>query len=77
MQLGYVADGWLGMILGAKLFYDFSGKYTFESRIEQLLKAVAEVAGKDGADGEVTKVIAASVVKKADAVAVSTGLLQM
>ncbi|ESO96616.1 hypothetical protein LOTGIDRAFT_69048, partial [Lottia gigantea] len=40
MERGYRPDGWLGMILGAKLFYDFSGKYPFESKIEGLLKEI-------------------------------------
>ncbi|KAK6183584.1 hypothetical protein SNE40_011037 [Patella caerulea] len=40
MEKGYRPDGWLGMILGAKLFYDFSGKYPFESKIEGLLKEI-------------------------------------
>ncbi|XP_076437546.1 uncharacterized protein LOC143276783 isoform X2 [Babylonia areolata] len=53
MQQGYRPDGWLGMILGAKLFYDFSGKYSFESRIEGLLKAVAQISGK-AMEGEET-----------------------
>ncbi|KAK7502890.1 hypothetical protein BaRGS_00005839 [Batillaria attramentaria] len=55
MQQGYRPDGWLGMILGAKLYYDFSGKYSFESRIMQLIKAVRESAGmltsSDSVDG--------------------------
>ena len=58
MQQGYKPDGWLGMILGAKLFYDFSGKYSFESRVSQLLKAVHEAAGTgdgDATDGEAKK----------------------
>ncbi|KAK6183585.1 hypothetical protein SNE40_011038 [Patella caerulea] len=40
MEKGYRPDGWLGMILGAKLFYDFSGKYPFESKIDGLLREV-------------------------------------
>lgn len=47
LQRGYRPDGWLGMILGAKLFYDFSGKYPFESRIGQLVRAVKEI-GRQG-----------------------------
>ncbi|XP_025089898.1 uncharacterized protein LOC112561555 [Pomacea canaliculata] len=45
MERSYKPDGWLGMILGAKLFYDFSGKYSFESRLEQLIKAVQKHVG--------------------------------
>ncbi len=40
MEPGYRPDGWLGMILGAKLFFDFSGKYTFASRFDGLKKEV-------------------------------------
>lgn len=46
MQSGYNPDGWLGIIVGAKTFYDFSGKYTFDSRIKNLLR---ELRG-DGKD---------------------------
>ncbi|XP_046563254.1 uncharacterized protein LOC124272159 [Haliotis rubra] len=38
MELGYRPDGWLGMILGSKLFFDFSGKYSFDSKIDGLNK---------------------------------------
>lgn len=44
MQKGYKPDGWLGMILGAKMFYDFSGKYPFETRISLLTKAVQKIS---------------------------------
>ncbi|ESO95468.1 hypothetical protein LOTGIDRAFT_78426, partial [Lottia gigantea] len=30
MQRGYKPDGYLGMILSAKLFVDFSGKYSYD-----------------------------------------------
>ncbi|ESO86097.1 hypothetical protein LOTGIDRAFT_79355, partial [Lottia gigantea] len=43
MERGYRPDGWLGFILGAKLFYDFSGKYSFESRMDGLIKAVMQI----------------------------------
>ena len=38
MERGYHPDGWLGMILGSKLFYDFSGKYKFEDKFDGLVK---------------------------------------
>ncbi|XP_041356433.1 uncharacterized protein LOC121373745 [Gigantopelta aegis] len=38
MQKKYRPDGWLGLILGAKLFFDFSGKYPFEKSMSGLLK---------------------------------------
>ncbi|XP_050391685.1 uncharacterized protein LOC126810559 [Patella vulgata] len=40
LERGYQPDGWLGLILGAKLFYDFSGKYSFQSRVGGLLKDI-------------------------------------
>ena len=46
MERGYLADGWLGFILGAKLFYEFSGKYPFESKIEELLKEIKVFKGR-------------------------------
>ncbi|XP_041361359.1 uncharacterized protein LOC121377441 [Gigantopelta aegis] len=38
MERGYRPDGWLGIILGSELFYDFSGKYRFEDKLDSLLK---------------------------------------
>ncbi|KAK3103096.1 hypothetical protein FSP39_016402 [Pinctada imbricata] len=40
MELGYKPDGWLGIMCGTKLFYDFSGKYSFESKITDLVKDI-------------------------------------
>ena len=54
MQNEYQPDGWLGLILGSKLYYDFSGKHSFESRMEGLLKAILTVAKRatgDATDG--------------------------
>lgn len=47
MEQGYQADGWLGIIIGAKKFYDFSGKYTFDSRTEDLMKELRLKFGSD------------------------------
>lgn len=38
MQKKYNPDGWLGAMLGAKLFFDFSGKYPFEKSFSGLIK---------------------------------------
>ncbi|XP_014769431.1 uncharacterized protein LOC106868605 isoform X1 [Octopus bimaculoides] len=38
MQKKYNPDGWLGTMLGAKLFFDFSGKYPFEKSFGGLIK---------------------------------------
>lgn len=51
MEKGYSPDGWLGFLLGAKLFYEFSGKYPFEKKMEELLKEVHSVkTGQDSTD---------------------------
>ncbi|XP_061166924.1 uncharacterized protein LOC133175816 [Saccostrea echinata] len=40
MERGYKAKGWLGFILGSKLFFEFSGKYPFEQKIEELVREI-------------------------------------
>ena len=45
LERGYKPDGWLGFILGAKLFFDFSGKYPFETKMNDLLKELARIRG--------------------------------
>ena len=45
LERGYKPDGWLGFILGAKLFFDFSGKYPFEAKMNDLLKELARIRG--------------------------------
>ncbi|KAL5013694.1 hypothetical protein ScPMuIL_007964 [Solemya velum] len=44
MQQSYHADGWLGLIIGTKLFHDMSGKYSFESRISRLIKELRRLS---------------------------------
>ena len=41
MQKGYAATGWLGAMIGAKLFYDFSGKYDFDKKFQELYLALS------------------------------------
>jgi hypothetical protein len=36
MQYKYKPDGWLGIIIGTKLYYDFSGKKDFDSTFEPM-----------------------------------------
>ncbi|XP_033727094.1 uncharacterized protein LOC117316559 [Pecten maximus] len=50
MELNYKPDGWLGFICGAKLFFDFGGKYSFESRMEGLVKEISSKLSKDMVD---------------------------
>lgn len=47
LQRSYKPDGWLGIILGAKLFFDFSGKYNFETKMEDLFRELGD-KGKEG-----------------------------
>lgn len=40
MEKDYEPSGWLGFILGTKLFFDFSGKYPFELPKKGLLREI-------------------------------------
>ena len=40
MESGYEADGWLGIIFGSKMFFDFGGKYPFEQKAEELVREI-------------------------------------
>ncbi|KAK6192097.1 hypothetical protein SNE40_003636 [Patella caerulea] len=51
MQRGYKPNGWLGMILGAKLFVDFSGKYSFDDSFKNLSRQLGR-DGKIGGDAD-------------------------
>uniref|UniRef100_A0A0B7AZE4 TIR domain-containing protein n=1 Tax=Arion vulgaris TaxID=1028688 RepID=A0A0B7AZE4_9EUPU len=73
MQSEYKADGWLGILLGTKIFYNFSGKYPFEKKIVELVKEIG-VRGKlkakvsqDSPDGPIVKVLNIPVGKTPDA----------
>ena len=60
MQSDYRPDGWLGLILGSKLYYDFGGRFSFKSRMTGLLKAVKAVYSRqeeiDSVDGSLHRV---------------------
>ena len=47
MQTGYAATGWLGAMIGAKLFYDFSGKYDFDKKFQELYLALSRQTSAD------------------------------
>ena len=36
MQRDYVADGWLGAFIGARLFIEFTDKYPFDMKLKEL-----------------------------------------
>ncbi|KAK3610000.1 hypothetical protein CHS0354_032345 [Potamilus streckersoni] len=40
MQAGYNPDGWLGILLGPKLYYEFSETFNFEDKVKDLLNAI-------------------------------------
>ena len=46
MEHDYKPDGWLGILVGTKLFYDFSGKYDFRDKLDQLLKEITSIKRK-------------------------------
>ncbi|XP_070182482.1 uncharacterized protein [Littorina saxatilis] len=69
MQKKYRPDGWLGAILGAKLFFDFSGKYPFDKSMQGLLK---ELRGR-GSRGQDSVDEPDAAVTSEEAVAVHSG----
>ncbi|KAL3855599.1 hypothetical protein ACJMK2_014806 [Sinanodonta woodiana] len=46
MEQDYKPYGWLGFIVGTDLYYDFSGKYEFETKFEELLKRMKVLYGE-------------------------------
>ena len=49
MQPRYHPDGWLGMLVGAKLYINFDGKYTFDDAYQMLVKELRG-RGKDASE---------------------------
>ena len=47
MERNYKPDGWLGILRGSKLFFDFSGKYPYEKKLEELVKELGQRGRKD------------------------------
>ncbi|KAI8503143.1 hypothetical protein Bbelb_189640 [Branchiostoma belcheri] len=52
MESHYKPDGWLGMILGAKLYIDFSGTQAFDSAMAKLIKELG-VRGREDTQTDV------------------------
>ena len=48
LQRKYKPDGWLGLIMGAKLYINFDGKYKYEEAMTMLLK---ELCGRGTGSG--------------------------
>eukprot|EP00026_Physarum_polycephalum_P005612 Phypoly_transcript_05647.p1 GENE.Phypoly_transcript_05647~~Phypoly_transcript_05647.p1 ORF type:complete len:615 (-),score=88.60 Phypoly_transcript_05647:6-1850(-) len=42
MQQGYNPDGWLGITLGSRLYYDFTNEENFNAKIDYLTNAIGE-----------------------------------
>ena len=40
MQRDYEPDGWLGILIGSRLFYDFSGKYPIDKKYKEMQRAL-------------------------------------
>ncbi|XP_052067623.1 uncharacterized protein LOC127706944 [Mytilus californianus] len=40
MEMDYKPDGWLGLIISSKKYYDFGGKYTFGEKVNELIRAI-------------------------------------
>ena len=40
MERNYNPTGWLGFLIGSRLFFDFSGVYPFEKKMEDLLREI-------------------------------------
>ena len=49
MQRYYKPDGWLGIMMGAKLYVNFDGKYTFQKAMDMLVKELSEKLSVDAA----------------------------
>ncbi|XP_064620815.1 uncharacterized protein LOC135483734 [Lineus longissimus] len=48
VQANYRPDGWLGLLIGTKLYYDFSGKHPFDKKLAELIRVLGP-RGKPGA----------------------------
>lgn len=46
MESSYQPDGWLGIMIGARLYFDFSGKYEFKSKANELLRQLGREPNK-------------------------------
>ena len=66
MQRNYKADGWLGMLVGTKLWIDFQSKHAIEAGARKLIKELGgrgrDVDMTDGPSGPVVRAVQADVV---------------
>jgi len=40
LEPGYVPDGWLGILIGTKLFFDLSQPATFDAELDRLIQEI-------------------------------------
>ncbi|KAJ8311375.1 hypothetical protein KUTeg_010730 [Tegillarca granosa] len=59
LQKKYRPDGWLGIILGTKLYFDFSGKYQFQKPWEGLLKELKSLKHVEHIDASTSRMLTA------------------
>lgn len=58
MEKDFVANGWLGILLGTKVYFEFSGKYPFDDKMEELLREIKNFLKPktdEGGTGDLTK----------------------
>ncbi|CAH1239416.1 Hypp5822 [Branchiostoma lanceolatum] len=53
MESGYKADGWLGLLVASLLYFNFSGKESFESVMARLMKEIGDRGKEAVTDVEV------------------------
>lgn len=56
MERGYDPSGWLGIIIGGQFYFDFSGTFPFENKMQELLREVKLHLKKVTVDNLETKV---------------------
>ena len=59
LEADYEPEGWLGTIVGMKLYYKCHTKQTIDSSIPKILTALAEhgIVSRDAVDGELIYVL--------------------
>ncbi|XP_046350500.2 uncharacterized protein LOC124131332 [Haliotis rufescens] len=62
LQRDYKPNGWMGIIKGTKLYFDFSGKYPFDQKASELIKELG-IRGKTGSSTDSTDGATSAVVK--------------
>ncbi|KAK7441514.1 hypothetical protein BaRGS_00040569 [Batillaria attramentaria] len=55
MERSYRPNGWLGILLGSKLFFDFSGKYPFEKKLDELVRELGHTGLHGASEKDVTE----------------------